>query len=356
MTDSRIRVGVIGAGGNTRLRHIPELQAQPGVEIVAVANRTIASGQRVADEFGIPHVARDWMAVVEDETIDAVCIGTWPYMHAPMTIAALEHGKHVLCEARMALNSAEARAMLAASRRHPRSIAQIVPAPHTLAFDRTIVEMIGAGFIGDLIALDARVTADSNFPKPDSPLHWRQDRDLSGNNVMSMGIWYEAMMRWVGPAASVFAIGRAVVPHRVDASGCRVAMTIPDHIDILGAMEQGGQMRFGLSTVVGHPPAEVDICLFGTEGTLRLVQTKSEPMTLYAGKRGDAGLSVVDIDPAKQGGWRVEEEFVNAIRGREPVTHTDLETGVKYMEWSDAVARSVRTGESVRLPLSLADR
>ena len=271
------------------------------------------------------------MAVIEDDQIDAVCIGTWPYMHAPITIAALEHGKHVLCEARMALNAAEARAMLAASRRHPESVAQIVPAPHTLAFDRTIVAMIGAGAIGELIQLDARVAAGSDFPNPASPVHWRQDRDLSGNNVMSLGIWYEAMMRWVGPAADVFAIGRAVVAHRTDGAGRRVAMTIPDHIDVLGRLEQGGQLRFGLSTVVGHAPTEVDICIFGTDGTLRLVQTKSVPMTLYSGARGESGLSPVEIDPAAKGAWRVEEEFVGAIRGQEPVTHTDFVTGVKYI-------------------------
>ncbi len=349
MTDDRIRVGVIGAGGNTRLRHIPGLLEQSGVTVEVVANRTTASAQRVADEFAIPRVAGDWMAVIEDDGIDAVCIGTWPYMHAPITIAALEAGKHVLCEARMALNGAEARAMLAASRRHPECVAQIVPAPHTLAFDATIVAMIGAGAIGDLIQLDARVAAGSDFPNPASPVHWRQDRDLSGNNVMSLGIWYEAMMRWVGPAADVFAIGRAVVAHRTDAAGRRVAMTIPDHIDILGRLSQGGQLRFGLSTVVGHAPCEVDICIFGTDGTLRLVQTKSAPMTLYSGKRGAAGLTQVEIDPAAKGAWRVEEEFVGAIRGQEPVTHTDFVTGVKYMDWTDAVARSVRTGEAVTL-------
>ncbi len=351
MTDSPIRVGLIGAGGNTRLRHIPGLLAQDGVELAAVANRSIESGQRAADEFAIAQVAGDWMEIVEDESIDAVCIGTWPYMHAPITIAALEYGKHVLCEARMALNSAEAHEMLAASRQNPRSIAQIVPAPHTLAFDRTIIEMVGAGEIGELIAIDARITAGSDFPNPNSPPHWRQDRDLSGNNVMSMGIWYEAVMRWLGPARNVFAIGQAVVPHRLDGEGRRMAMSIPDHIDVVGEMEQGGQMRFNVSTVVGHAPAEADISIFGTEGTLRLLQTKSEPMRLYAGRRGGDGLAAVEIPPEKQGDWRVEEEFINAIRGLEPVTHTDFHTAVKYMEWTDAVAHSVRSGMPVGLPL-----
>lgn len=350
MSDGSIRVGLIGAGGNTRLRHIPGLQAQEGVELAAVANRTRASGERVAQEFGVPRVADDWQEIIEDEGIDAVCIGTWPYMHATLTIAALEAGKHVLCEARMAMNAEEARAMLAAARRHPRLVAQIVPAPHTLAFDATIVEMIGEGYIGELIALDARIAAGSDFPNFDTPVHWRHDRELSGNNVMSMGIWYEAMMRWVGPAGSVFAIGQRVVPHRRDEAGRRVAMTIPDHIDVVGAMAQGGQMRFNVTTVVGHAPAPADVCIFGSEGTLRLChQSGSDGLELLAGRRGGDGLGPVEIAPEKRGGWRVEEEFVNAIRGLEPVTHTDFATGVRYMEWTDAVARSLRTGEAVHL-------
>ena len=351
MSSEKIRVGVIGAGGNTTKLHIPGLQAQEGVEIVTVVNRTAASSQRVADEFGIPNISPDWQAVIEDPDIDAVCIGTWPYMHAPMTISALVEEKHVLCEARMALNADEGHAMLDAARQSPRCVAQIVPAPHTLAFDQTIIDMIADGYIGELITLDARIAAGSNFPNPNSPTHWRQDRDLSGNNIMSMGIWYEAMMRWVGPMANVFASGQAVVNHRVNEAGHRVAMTIPDHVDIMGKMEQGGQIRFNVSTVIGHVPATVDVCIFGTEGTLRLYMAGSDPMALFAGKRGDAGLSEVAIHPAKKGGWRVEEEFINAIRGVEDITHTDLTTAVKYMEWTDAVTMSLRTGQSVTLPL-----
>jgi predicted dehydrogenase len=347
----KIRIGLIGAGGNTRSRHIPGFKAIEGVEIVSVANRSIESGQKVADEFGIAKVAGDWLEVLEDEEVDAVCIGTWPYMHAPLTIAALEHGKHVLCEARMAMNSDEGHEMLATSRLCPAQIAQIVPAPHTLAFDQTIIKTISAGGIGDLIAIDARVTTPSDFPNPASALHWRHQRDLSGNNVMSMGIWYEAMMRWVGPAASVFALGQAVVSHRLDDNGRRLATPIPDHIDVLGELAQGGQMRFNVSTVVGHAPAAADIHIFGTEGTLRLHQPNGGEMALHHGVRGGA-MAEMKIDPAMRGDWRVEEEFINAIRGVEEVTHTDFRTAATYMEWTDAVAHSCRTGELVTLPLS----
>ncbi len=351
MNDSVIRVGLIGAGGNMRNRHIPGFKKLSGVELAAVANRTPESGQRIADEFGVARVAADWTEIIADDGIDAVCIGTWPYMHSTLTIAALEAGKHVLCEARMAMNSVEAREMLRVSRLYPKLTAQIVPAPRTLAFDQTIVEMIGSGYIGELITIDARMTPGSDFPKYDSPMHWRFDRDMSGNNVMSMGIWYESMMRWVGPASTVHAVGRAVVPHRVGADGRRIPMTIPDHIDVIGKMEQGGQMRSNVSSVVGHAPSSAEFHIFGTEGTIFLHEATDGTMTLHAGKRGDDGLKEITVDPAKRGGWRVEEEFVNAIRGVEPVTHTDFTTAVKYMEWTDAVAMSMRRGEAIKLPL-----
>lgn len=351
MAQDTIRVGLIGAGGNTRSRHIPGLKEQDGVEIVAVANRSVASGQVVADEFGIAKVCADWREILDDDGVDAVCIGTWPYMHAPLTIAALESGKHVLCEARMAMNSDEGRQMLDVSRWCPHLTAQIVPSPMTLPFDQTIIEMIGSGYIGDLIALDARIAAGSDFPKADSPLHWRQDKVLSGNNIMTMGIWYEGIMRWVGTMKTVHAVGQSVVKHRNDPEGRRVAMTIPDHVDVTGEMEQGGQMRLNVTSVAGLAALPVDVHIFGTEGTLRLYQERGGQMTLAAGKRGDEALADVSIDPAKKGAWRVEEEFINAIRGVEEVTHTDFATAVKYMEWTDAVTMSLRRREVVKLPL-----
>ncbi len=93
----RVRVGFIGLGGICRDRHVPGLRRIPGVEIVAVANRTRESSERAAAEFAIPKVCDRWEDVIARDDVDAVFIGTWPYMHRDMSIAALEAGKHVFC-------------------------------------------------------------------------------------------------------------------------------------------------------------------------------------------------------------------------------------------------------------------
>ena len=108
-------------------------------------------------------------------------------------------------------------------------------------------------------------------------------------------------------------------------------------------------MRLSVSTVTGHLPT-VDIYICGTKGTIRLSEANGE-MILETGALNTKLLKTIRIPKNKQGSWRVEEEFVNAIRGIETVTHTDLETGVQYMEWTDAVATALRTGRTVYLPL-----
>ena len=118
MSPQRIRVGLIGAGANTRSRHIPGLQKIPGVEIVAVCNRRPASTAAVAQEFQVPRTFDHWQELVADGEVDAIVIGTWPYLHCPITLAALEAGKHVLTEARMSMNAAEARQMLRGDLQH----------------------------------------------------------------------------------------------------------------------------------------------------------------------------------------------------------------------------------------------
>src|SRR5215472_6819030 len=150
MAQSPLRIGLIGAGANTRSRHIPGLRALPDVEIVAVCNRRPESTAAAAREHGIPRMHERWEHLVGDPAIDAVVIGTWPYLHCAITLAALEAGKHVLTEARMAMNAAEAHRMLAAARRHPQLVTQVVPSPFGLKGHAVMKQLIAEGFLGRL--------------------------------------------------------------------------------------------------------------------------------------------------------------------------------------------------------------
>ena len=71
-----IRIGIVGLGGNTRLRHVPGLRACERVEIVGVCNRSPESSRRAADGFDIPRTYDNWEQLVDDSEIDAVMIGT----------------------------------------------------------------------------------------------------------------------------------------------------------------------------------------------------------------------------------------------------------------------------------------
>ncbi len=347
MADETVRVGIVGAGNNTRVRHIPGLREVSGVEIVSVSNRSRESGERVAGQFEIPTVYDNWLELVESKDTNAICIGTWPYMHKTVTLAALENNKHVLCEARMAMNAREAHEMLDASRRKPHLVAQIVPSPMTFKVDPTIMELVSDGYLGDVLAIEIRVN-QANFADYGGELHWRNNRDLSGYNILSMGIWYEALIRWVGPASKVMSMSKINVQNRRDESGGMQVVTVPDHVDILCEMACGARAHLRFSAVTGLSPA-AEVWLFGSEGTLRLEGPPS--LTLQGARRGDSELKEIAVPTEKQYGWRVEEEFISAIRGDEKVTRTPFDVGVQYMEFTEAVTRSSQTGQAVYLPL-----
>ena len=342
----KIRVGIAGAGANSRSKHIPRFQSLEGVEVTGVANRSRDSGQRVANEFGIKRVFDNWQDLVLSPDIDAVCIGTWPYMHYPITLAALDAGKHVLTEARMSMNASEARAMLDASRRHPELITQIVPSPFTFKVDRTIQDLIRSGYIGTLFAVELRAT-QGNFPDFGGRLHWRHDRNLSGYNILNMGIWYEALMRWVGPASEVFAMTSVIVPERLDGDDLMRQVSVPDHVDVLCKIGTSIKAHLAFSAVTGLGSSG-EVWLFGTDGTIHL---DTASMTLSGGRRGSDVLEKIQIPPQKEDFWRVEEEFIHSICGLEPVRRTTFEDGVAYMEFTEAVTRSAQSRSSVSLPL-----
>ncbi|MDR0902105.1 MAG: Gfo/Idh/MocA family oxidoreductase [Opitutaceae bacterium] len=332
-----LRIGLIGAGANTRLRHIPGFRALPGVELAAVANRSRESSGRAAAEFGIPRVAGDWREIIAAPGIDAVCIGAWPWLHAEASIAALRAGKHVLTEARMARDAGEAAAMLGALREarktHPGIVAQIVPAPMTLAFDTTIRRLLDGGAIG---ALREITITHTNAAQSDAsaPLTWRQDIEKSGHNIMTLGIHYEALLRWLDDDADVVAADGAVfTPARAGGDGRPHRVQIPESLTVLARFPRtGARLVIHLSGVETTRPRN-EIRLNGSAGGLRL---DLDGGTLHH-ERAGGGSQPVAIPAADRGEWRVERDFINSIREGAPARLTDFETGLRYMRFTDAV-------------------
>jgi predicted dehydrogenase len=338
-----LRVAVIGAGANTRLRHLPGLQALPAVRVVAVCNRSTESGRAVADTFGIPRVETDADVLLRDPGIDAVCIGTWPYRHRALTVAALEAGKHVLCEARMALDAAEARAMLAAARTRPQLVAQLVPAPNDLRWWRTVRRLLADGALGELREVHATMLTPAALD-PATPLHWRERADYSGHNTMALGILIETVERWLGPTERVSADAAIFTTERDDPeTGRRAPITIPDSLGVLARMAGGVRATYRVSTVAHGAAADNGIALYGTRGALRL-SFADDSLTLLP--RGGAPQPLTP-DPGTDAGWRVEVDFVASIHEGVPVELTSFEAGVRYMQCTEAVWRSWSEGRPV---------
>ncbi|MEM0915618.1 MAG: Gfo/Idh/MocA family oxidoreductase [Planctomycetota bacterium] len=340
-----LRVGFIGAGANTRERHIPGLAAIDGVELAAVCNRSVASAQKVCDAFNIPRATDRAADLFADDTIDAIVIGTWPDQHAPLTIAALEAGKHVMCEARMATDAPSAEAMLHASQRRPDLVAQVVPSPFTLTLDAAIRRCL-ADRLGTLRSVRIEILPGVVTDRP-RPATWRLRRCYSGNNIMSVGIWVEAMMRWVGPVAELTAELTTAIPEGVaPATGQPVAIDVPDHVEAVGRLASGAAWSLIASTVVPADPSDAGvqrqrILLTGDAGTLHVEMGQA---TFHPAHGSPEPLT---SDPSA--GWRVEADFVDAIRDGTPITLTDFATGLQYMRFTDALHESHRLGVAVRV-------
>jgi predicted dehydrogenase len=354
MTLERLRIGLIGAGKNMRARHIPGFGALEAVELAAVCNRRPSSTAAAAREFGIAKTYEHWQDLVADPEIDAVVIGTWPYLHCPIVLAAFEAGKHVLSEARMSLNAAEAHRMRAAAREHSDLVAQLVPSPYGLAGNDVVLELLDAGFIGDLREAGVVHSTDT-LGNPDSPLSWRQDAALSGFNMLSLGILHETLERWVPPPVRVLAQVHAFVGSRVDPeSGVERQVGTPDSVQVLTVLENGARVTYQISGI--HPfDMGASIRLTGTQGVLHYDlgrdQLTGASRTVRASDTGD--LAKIPIPPDKERRWTVEADFVDSIRTGKGVRFTNFDSGVSYMEFTEAVARSASTGCAVDLPLEL---
>ncbi|WP_025028625.1 Gfo/Idh/MocA family protein [Caldalkalibacillus mannanilyticus] len=119
MSSPTVRIAMIGCGGIATGKHLPSLKKLKQVELVAFYDIDTERAQKAAQEFGIPEakVYQSYEELLQDQTIDVVHVCTPNDSHAPISIAAMEAGKHVMCEKPMAKTAAEARQMLAVAKK-----------------------------------------------------------------------------------------------------------------------------------------------------------------------------------------------------------------------------------------------
>ncbi len=337
----KLRIGIVGAGGIVRARHLPALKKDPEVEIIAVSNSTYESSEKFCRE-NVPHATpmRNWPEVLALPELDIIWIGTPPYLHSAVTISALEAGKHVFCQARMAMDLAEAEEMLAASKRYPELVTMLCPPPFGMRADLLVKKILAENYIGRPHHVRLK-SFTGNYLDAGAPPHWRQRIELSGLNVLTLGIYVEVLQRWLGDISGVFARGKIVRPLR---QGYEVI--IPDLLTVLCAFDNGAEGVLEFSGVDAMAPGD-RLEIYGSAGTLTYDFSSD---VMQAGTLGDRALHVVDLPTELEGEWRVEEDFLAAVKSKGRIRpRPNFEEGVRYMRVVQAVADSRARNEWVAI-------
>jgi predicted dehydrogenase len=180
-----------------------------------------------------------------------------------------------------------------------------------------------------------------------APLHWRQNKDLSGYNVLALGIYAEVIRRWFGDHQAIQAMCQTHVTTRPDPeSGESREVEIPDAVWVNADLGRGRIAQYSLSGIAHCPPGD-RVEVYGCHGTL-LYDLVAE--RIYSAQLEDETLKELPLPDDERREWEVEKDFIRAIRGEAP-PEPSFADGVAYMDVVEAVARSCETGERVPLPL-----
>jgi predicted dehydrogenase len=276
-----LRVGIIGTGFAKRVQ-LPGLQLVPGVKVTAISSGQRANADAVAREFGIPHVFDDGVALAGSGHADLVLVSSTPASHARYAIAALEAGRHLLCEKPLALDAAEAWQIVAAAERRPHQVAWV---DHELRYEpnrRRMRELVREGAIGEVrhieIVLKPYFRGDGRPQAPNAAWTWWFDAAQGGGILGAVGSHLIDLCRfWTGREV-VQVAGRAqtFVRERADAAGTLRAATADEFASAVLTLAGGVIVTLTLSIIAQHGPGHF-AQISGTEGTLVLTgETKLE--------------------------------------------------------------------------------
>lgn len=143
---TKLKVAVIGCGSIAKHRHLPEYHLHNEVEIVAVCDIVAERAEAMAAQYGA-RAFTDYKEAINLDEVDAVSVCLPNYLHAPVSIAALNAGKHVLCEKPMATSKEEAEAMIAAAKANGKKL-MIAHNQRFVASHRKAKEILESGKLG----------------------------------------------------------------------------------------------------------------------------------------------------------------------------------------------------------------
>ncbi len=171
-----IKTAVLGAGFMGKV-HVEQIRRLGNVEVVALAAISDEEASRFGATYGIDRTTSDWQSLLADPSIEAVHVCTPNALHAPMSKAALEAGKAVLCEKPLTLNVEEARELvdLAKAKNLPNCV------NHNLRYYPAVQQMrqmVAHGDLGDILSVNGTYYQD--WLLYDTDYNWRVERDQNG--------------------------------------------------------------------------------------------------------------------------------------------------------------------------------
>ena len=355
-SDKTIRIGIIGAGF-ARTTQIPGFKNCEDARIVAIASGHREHAEEVAREFDIPNVESDWRALVARDDIDLISVATPVVTHCAITLAALDHGKAVLCEKPMAMNADEARRMTDLAR----DAGVLALIDHELRFLPGRIkmrELLHSDGIGKVRHAKLTFRSDSRA-NVDRPWNWWSDKKQGGGALGAIGSHVVDGFRWVlGAEVSEVCCNLAThIREREDESGTPREVTTDDEANLLlrfadSELTEGATGNASMSLVEpGKPEHHLEI--FGSRGALMI----EESGELWQSKVGDGEWKRVGSDRGelakgmRDSGWArgftaFSKRIVEALReGRATVEGAaTFEDGYRTQAVLDAGRRSDESG------------
>lgn len=330
MTSTKtLRAGVIGCGEIGQRGHIPGFK-EAGVDVVAVCDTNIGRARETADKFNIANAYGHFGELLADDDIDLVSIGLPNALHAPVSIAALQAGKHVLCEKPMSITSADAEAMIDASKR----AGKLLSINQHMRFDGTSLAMRDAaanGTFGKVYLTDVRMIRPNGIPGFGS---WFTNKDLAGAGALfDIGVHMLDLAMFIKGFPEVKAVkgflSSALGDQKLGLGGWGIDRGVQGRFDVddtamaFITLADGSIIRL-IVTWAAMGLAEERVVVYGTQGGADrspMIYGKDTPLKFY---RADDSGKIDGYDPDlsnyQGGGWiKAIASFVNAVQGVSPL-------------------------------------